>query len=229
MAKKISKYLTQSENHLITMKNCIITIDLSVYESKDEFQIDYENNEIWLQSTICKIEFEDIMFNIILDYPVKFYIYDSEQIDKNIIKLKYTENSIILEVLLEADLLVEQIGYIKRLLGGKEIFKDVNHLFLKLFKIYGPLTDTDLIHLEILLSQCLRDKGNPQLPARLGKKWDPIMMNIKQIVFSTSFLSGLAFENIGESLRTGLISEEPLEKSILEKVLTGELVKERER
>lgn len=227
MPKKISQYLTQSENQLIAMKNCKINIDLSIYDKKDEFEVDFENNEIWFKSTICQIEFEDTIFNIILDYPIKFNVYDFEQIGKNIIILKYTPDSIILNVELEADLLQEQIAFVKRLLGGKEIFKNVNHLFLKLFKIYGPLTNTDLIHLEILLSQCLRNKSNLQLPARLGKKWDPAMINIKQIVFATSFLQGLAFEQIGEALKTGLISDTPSEKSILEKVLTGELVQER--
>lgn len=227
MPKKISQYLTQSENQLIATKNCKVNIDLSIYDNKDEFEVDYDSNEIWFKSTICKIEFEDMLFNIILDYPVKFQIYDFNQIDKNTIILKYTENSIILNVELEADLLGEQIAFVKRLLGGKEIFKDVNHLFLKLFKIYGPLTNTDLVHLEILLSQCLRDKKNIQVPARLGKKWDPTMINIKQIVFATSWVQGLAFENTNEALKNGLISNDPAEKSILERVLTGELVQER--
>ncbi len=227
MSKKMSDYLTQFKNKLIATKNCIITIDLSIYESKNDIQIDYENNKIWLKSLICKYESEDIMFNIILDYAVELQIYDFEKIGKNIIKLKYTENNIIFEVPLEADILKEQIGYVKRLIGGKEIFKNVNHLFLKLFKIYGPLTNADLIHFEILLSQCLRDKKNPQIPARLGKTWDPTMMNIKKIVFSTSFLQGLSFENIGESLKVGLISDEPHESSIIEKILTGELVENR--
>ena len=47
---------------------------------------------------------------------------------------------------------------------------------------------------------------------------------MKQVVFKTSFIQGLAFENINESIRTGLITEEPAEASVLEKVLTGTLV-----
>ena len=85
------------------------------------------------------------------------------------------------------------------------------------------------MHLEVLLSQALRDKARPGIPARLGTKWDPIMMNIKDIVFNTSFMQGLAFENIGKAISTGLISEKPREESILEKVMTGTLVAKKAR
>lgn len=50
------------------------------------------------------------------------------------------------------------------------------------------------------------------------------MMNIKDIVFNTSFIQGLGFENINKAIQTGLISEETPGISILEKVLTGTLV-----
>lgn len=69
----------------------------------------------------------------------------------------------------------------------------------------------------------LRDKNNLHIPARLGKTWDPILINMKQVVYAEGFIPGLAFENIGEALRTGLITEESKEPSILERVLTGEL------
>ena len=100
---------------------------------------------------------------------------------------------------------------------------------MKLLKIYGPLSKMDLVHLEILLSQCLRDRSNPANPARLGKTWDPVMVNIKKNIFNTSFVQGLAFENVGLASKTGLISEEVPEQSISERILTGELVPKKER
>ena len=120
-------------------------------------------------------------------------------------------------------------GLWRRLLGGREIYKDANHLFLKLFAVYGTLRSMDSVHLEVLLSQALRDKTNQSIPARLGKKWDPTMINIKQIVFKTSFIQGLAFENVNEAIKTGLITEEGGDPSILEKVLTGTLVEGKRR
>jgi hypothetical protein len=87
----------------------------------------------------------------------------------------------------------------------------------------------DSVHLEVLLSQALRDKKNHGIPARLGAKWDPTMINIKKIVFETSFIQGLAFENINEAIKTGLITEEGGEPGILERVLTGTLVESKKK
>jgi hypothetical protein len=152
-----------------------------------------------------------------------------EQIGKEFYKLHYKKNSTILETSLEHEDMKKQIQYTERLLGGREIFKDVNHLFIKLFRVYGPLRDSDTVHLEVLISQVLRDKNRLEIPARLAPKWDPVLINIKQVVFKTSFIQGLAFENINESIRTGLITEEPTEASVLEKVLTGTLVEKETR
>ena len=157
------------------------------------------------------------MFNIILDYPVILQVYNLEQIGKEFIKLHYEKNSTMLDASLEMDDTKKQIQYAERLISGREIFKDADHLYRKLLRVYAPLRDMDSVHLEVLLSQVLRD------PARLAKKWDPVMLNIKQVVFKTSFIQGLAFENINEAVRTGLINEEPEEPSVLEKVLTGTL------
>jgi len=225
----IKKLVQQSENKLITLKDCEVTIDLSQYDSSKDYDVNLDDGIIWLKSSVCKIESEDSMFNIILDYPAELRTYEMKKIGKNIIKLRYTKNSIILEIPMEADILAEQIQYIKRILAGKEIFKDVNHLFQKLFKMYGNLTDADLVHIEILLSQCLRDSKRTELPARLGKPWNPTMVNLKDIVFNTSFMQGMAFENIGKAISTGLISDEETEPSILEQVFTGDLVEKEER
>lgn len=224
---KLDNYLLQSENKLITKQKCTLFINLNEY-TKDDLEIDEEEEILRLKSLISRMEYEDKVFSLILDYAVNIDIADMmDNIDvKKMLVLEFNENDQILEVPLEADILTEQVRYVKRLLGGKEIYQGVDHLFLKLFKVYSPLSSTDLVHLEVMLSQCLRDKEKQEIPARLSKKWNPTMINIKQIVFSKSFIEGLAFENINESIKTGLISEESLDESILEKLLTGNLVPE---
>jgi hypothetical protein len=70
------------------------------------------------------------------------------------------------------------------------------------------------------------------LPARLGgngKKWDPVMMNIKSTVFNVGFLQGLEFENVRKALDTGLTTSEDLEPTIMERLATGELVQDKRR
>ena len=179
---------------------------------------------------ISEIEFEDgAKFNIILDYGVDIQITEEMTNDKKNITIFFGQNDKILEVPLTKEDVKGQVLYLNRLLGGRELYKDIDHLFMKLYKIYGPMSDMDLVHLEVLLSQCLRDKTNPMLPARVGKDpYHPEMVNIKTNVFNTSFLQGMCFENIGKAIKTGLLTEKSLDSSILEKVLTGTLVEKEE-
>jgi hypothetical protein len=72
----------------------------------------------------------------------------------------------------------------------------------------------------------LRDKTNSAIPARLGKTWNPVMANIKENVFSTSFLQGAAFENISKAIQVGLVEKPEFDQpTIFENILTGEKLK----
>jgi hypothetical protein len=48
-------------------------------------------------------------------------------------------------------------------------------------------------------------------------------MNIKEIVFRSGFLQSLNFENLSKSLMYGLIQDKPTPKSIIEKILRGDI------
>jgi len=224
----VKKNLYQTENSLFTNSKAILTIDKSDYEGPNSIIFDEQKNSFLLKGLISKIEFQDVIFNIILDFPVELQAEQYVQ-DKNFIKITYDKDSPILEASLETDDTKKQINYVLRLIGGREIYKDADHLFLKLFRVYEPLRNMDSVHLEVLLSNVLRDKKNPSIPARLGPTWDPVMMNIKTIVFKTSFVQGLAFENVNQAIKTGLITEEPEDPSVLEKVLSGELAPKKKR
>ncbi|MHA1815151.1 MAG: hypothetical protein ACTSX1_04040 [Candidatus Heimdallarchaeaceae archaeon] len=219
----VVKYLGQQENALVPKQDCIITVTVGDYRNPGDLQFNPQKTFLTAKGLVCTVEFKDVMFNIILDYPVILQVYNMEQIGKEFIKLHYEKNSTMLDASLEMDDTKKQIQYAERLISGREIFKDADHLYRKLLRVYAPLRDMDSVHLEVLLSQVLRDRANLSMPARLAKKWDPVMLNIKQVVFKTSFIQGLAFENINEAIRTGLINEEPEEPSVLEKVLTGTL------
>jgi DNA-directed RNA polymerase beta' subunit len=225
----VKKHIKQSENTLMALQDCKITIDVDDYPVAKDLYFNDDDSELYAKGVVCRLESEDAMFNLVLDYPVMFHSERLTRIGRKYIFLEFEKGENILETTLQTDVTKEQIQYVKRLVGGREIIKDADHLFRKFYKIYSSLRDTDSVHFEILLSQVLRDADNPSLPARLGKKWNPSMMNIKNIVFKTSFIQGLAFENINEAIRNGLITEEPEEPSILERVLTSELSELKER
>ena len=222
---KISNFLKQSDQQLITTKPMVITIDMSNYNSTN-LRFSDEDKKIWVKSLLAKVEYNDLIFDITLDYSLELFIYEIEQIGKEYIKLSYEANSPVLEVSTEAGESAVQISYVERLIGGREILKDAAHLYRKLFAVYGKLSNMDSVHLETMCSQVLRDKNNLQIPARMGRKWDPILVNLKKVIFSSGFVNGLAFENINDAIKTGLITDEQGDPSIIEKVMTGSLVDE---
>lgn len=221
MTKKITEYLKQDENFLIAIKPCTLTLDLSQY-SKENMRI--EDDKIWVKSLIANAEFSDKIFDITLDYSVELKVYNLEKIEKDYIKLSYEANSTILEVSVEASEIKGQIAYFQRLVGGREILKDAPHLFRKILAIYAENSDMDAVHIEVVCSQVLRDKKNLQQPARLAREWDPTLINLKKVIFSEGFINGLAFENVNDAIKTGLISPERQDTSIVERVLTGNLI-----
>jgi hypothetical protein len=230
--EELEKNIDQVDSNLVSLKKCKMILSLEDYDIGDNLSINEEDGFIWVKSLISIMEFENgEKFNIILDYNVEISMVSEVINDKKTITIFFGENDKILEVPLTQEDIKAQVLYLGRLLGGRELFKDVNHLFMKLYKIYGALPgDMDLVHLEVLLSQCLRDKTNPMYPARVGKDpYNPVLVNIKTNVFSTSFVQGLCFENVGKAIKTGLLEDKSMPPSILEKVLTGTLVEKEKK
>jgi len=219
----IKKYLEQQESYLVAKEDCIVTIDLSNYDMNNNIRI--ADGVVWVKSLLCQIDYKDIQFSIALDYPVELQARNAEKIGKEFIKLYFSKNTYVLEVTLEAVEIEKQVNYVTRLLAGREIYKDVSHLFRKLFAVYKQMSGMDIVHLEVLISNVLRDRSDTSTPARLGKTWDPIMINFKEIVFTTGFVHSVAFEDIRKAVWTGLTADRTFEPSILEKVVTGKLVK----
>lgn len=218
--KKLSKYLDQVDDKLIALKPCKISIDMSNYKLNDNIEI--KSDIIWVKNLLSQIEFDDLIFSMILDYSVELEKIKSI-INNQTIILEYNKGDTILTVPLATDDIKDQVNYVQRLVGGRELYKNPEHLLLKVFKVYSELSDMDMVNFELLISQSLRDRATPEIAARLGKKWDPIMVNLKNNIFASGFIQGLAFENINKAIETGLVSEHDLEPSILERLVTGEL------
>jgi DNA-directed RNA polymerase subunit beta' len=223
----VNKYFKQTDQKLYCNIEFKLKLDLSDYTENSNLFINENERNIYLKGLLCIVTADNIEFDVILDYSVKIFYNELTKTDKKII-IEYKKGDLILDVPIEYQEIKESILYLKRILSGKEIFKDNNHLFLKLYKVYENLSNFDLVHLEVLLSQCMRDKKNVMIPARLGSNpFDPTLLNIKKNVFSTSFLQGLAFENIGEAIKVGLTSDQELPPSMIEKILTGKIVERR--
>lgn len=220
---ELGKYLQQNENILTALKPCKVTLNMENYELKDNIQIN--DSYVWVKSLLCQVEFDDLIFKAVLDYPVHIQKIKIVEENKRNIVLDYVKGDTVFEIPMATDDLKSQVNYVGRLIGGKEIYKDPSHLLMKVLKVYKEHTGMDLVHFEVLVSQTFRDRTYTEIPARLGKKWDPVLANIKNNIFASGFIQGLAFENINKAIETGLISDKVLEKSVMEKILTGDLMK----
>ncbi len=226
MTIKMSQYLKQEENVLIAVKPCTLTLDMATYSEPGKLII--EDDIIRVKSLISKIEFEDKVFNIVLDYAVDIDKTNIIEKNKQVLILDFKENSNIVYTSSEASEIGGQIQFVERLIGGREMLKDVAHLYKRLLSVYSPPTSNmDSVHLELLCSQVLRNKNDVQKLARLTEPYEPNLVNIKKVVFASGFLQGLSFENVSEAIRSGLIAEEEIDPSIIEKILTGTVVKKK--
>lgn len=218
---RIKDYLYQDRNTLICKKSCSLTVPLESYSVGENMTI--QNGEVWVSSLISTIDFDDIEFDIVLDYPI---IIKADDMIKESTKIVFSfiANSVILESSMGGEISKEQIIYVKRLLSGKEIIRDPSHLLKKLYGVYGPVSSMDLVHLEVALCNLLRNSDDLSIPARLKQPYNAKLININSIPFVESFLSGIEFERITKAIETGLITDRPKDPSALEKILLGELV-----
>jgi len=222
--------ISQHDNVLYCLEDCSMTIELDTYKIGENLLINEEEKLLTLNGLISKVEFSDLTFDLILDYPVIIKYEDISKTHDNI-KLSFKKDDQFLEIPMQKEDIKGDVLYIDRLIAGKERFKDVSHLLLKFYKFWKEKnSDIDLVHLEVFISQILRDKNNQVIPARVGPDPEhPVLQNIKKNIFSSGFIQGLAFENINAAINTGLITKTELSPSILERLLTGTLVEKKVR
>ena len=225
-----SEIFEQRDRGLYVKKQCKLHIDMSYYA--DNSMLNFTEDGLYLKSLIAKVETPDgKFFDFVLDYEVN--VFFNETVDKNaeILTLNYSDGDLMLETTVTFDDIQNQVRYLERLIGGRELLKDPEHLFKKILNMYSPPNASfDTVHIEVLCSQVFRNKDDVQILARLKEPYDPVMINMKKVIFSEGFLLGMSFENINESIRSGLIYEQDTEsKSVLERVVTGELVEEKRR
>jgi len=224
LPEEFKKYVKQDGNDLIAKKPLSIYIDLNDNYTKDKnYWIDEEEALIKFSALISEIQYEkNEHHDLILDYLVIFNIRKVAFSSNNVIRFDFEKDDVIMSTSTEDFGSTTLVQYVDRLIGGRDILKDEIHLVQKIYQKYKNLSPIALIHLEILCSQILRYRQDPSIPARLGETWDPILINLKKTIYNEGFIQGLAFENLNEAIRSGLVSNQKEPQSILEKVLIGD-------
>lgn len=222
--KQIKQLIRQDGRSIVSKQPGKIIFDPSNFnEEGDDYKV--TETSIWMKSGILDIEFKNVTLSIIVDYSCEIPIEGVEVRRKEgLYIIPLSADQVVFEFG-EAMIGISQAAsYVSRLLSGREPFKDPRHLLMKFFDLYSSMKDIELVHYEVVLSNILRSKQDPSKPARLIEPYDPVTLNIKDVVFRTSFLQGFAFENVNKAIQVGLTEKGRRELTPLEQILVGDLV-----
>jgi len=216
------KNFYQEDIKLFSRVDNKIFIYKDIYEERDSMIID--KDKVQLQYGYFEIVTVDgIKIDITIDNPIEIPLETNQIIrnDNEQVIIQNSKNSVVFECPLVSSVFSQYVELIKGTLSGKTHWKNTDHYCMKVFDLYKSLTQCDLVHIEVLVSNLIRDKGNPSYPARLNRHYNPTIGNIKNIPPLESWLSSLEFEQFNKSINTGLLYDRPKSETILEKIVTG--------
>jgi len=224
----LSKYVRQDKDELLS--TCVQEIQLILkkddYNIVGSLDIDKGTGKVYCtRAFYATLRIGKLDFDISVIRPVQISVPISEQTDSEYIFNIPPKGSII-KVKQSVDSFSQGIDAINRIFDAKIPFKTPEQLLMALWGKYKSIAgDVDLVHLEVIVSNLLRCKQTPALPARLCKVWSPKQYPIRQIPFvdGRSWLLGLAFENASKAISTGLVTPikptsnnfSPIEKIVL--------------
>lgn len=110
------------------------------------------------------------------------------------------------------------IGLLERLLQGN--VKYVNDPKVLINLLHDILSDVDLIHLELIISNMFRLKDNEDVRCRFsGNYSNSVILGVKQQPYQDSWKSAFAFQFAEKAISIGLVNGKPSELNPIEKVL----------
>lgn len=211
----------QNESSLFSKKTGKILLDYNLYKDPKK-DIIVSNDFIELNYGYFRILVKNYEFDVTIDNRIRINLKDKKiNTHDDTVEIEFLENSEVFNCLPTTEVFSEQVKIIGSLLSGKQPWKSSEHFCMKVYDQFKTITKCDLVHIEILVSNLLRDKGNPSFPARLNRKYNPTVINLKKIPQQESWLQSLSFENPKDSITTGLLYDRPIDETILEKIVTG--------
>lgn len=217
----VKERLEQVKNELITRADFTqVIIHKNAFKNKFKIKKEYQN--IMLPSGYFDMVIDDLKMEIGTENIVKLYTdkVEVEENDEQII-IVYPKGEKILEikpVYLDA---VARANLLDTLFGGRSPWNSPEQLYMKIYDMLGGLANWDSVHLEVILSNILRNKHDTRYPARLLLPYEPITLGIKELPGVISYPLGLGLENFQKSVGVGLYSDRGTISDI-EKVLFGE-------
>ena len=115
---------------------------------------------------------------------------------------------------------------ITKILDG--VTKYIKDPRIMLDMLVDELPGMDSVHLELMISNMFRDSTDNKIPARLNNYKNFEIIGCKKLPFVDSWLSALAFQDIGKAVETGLVNNEHAQFNDIEKTLVKSAYREKE-
>jgi hypothetical protein len=208
------KYLEITENKIIAKHNCSITIDVDSYD--DDSIVNSATQVVVPGILECFIpEFDDYC-PIGLNYNVLVQKTQSTHETDEFIVINYEPGDLILhQEYIKAGM---DLRFLIRLLHGQIKYISDPKIILNI--LHNIFPESDLIHLELIISNMIRDKDDITLLARYknSQENNTVVSIVKQAQVDST-LSSIAFRNISQAIERGLVAGKPIKNNPIEKIL----------
>lgn len=126
------------------------------------------------------------------------------------------------DLIIEQDHVEESITDVRpiiRILDGQaRYFTKPEHIVMALHEL---LPQIDLVHLETIAQNMFRCKDDHTVPCRLKGYKDCVLIGMKQLPRIDSWLTGVMFENIRQSIKSALLADKPIQGTTVDWLSLG--------
>jgi hypothetical protein len=212
----IDDVLIIKETSIQTKHPCKVSINKQEYK---DFMVEYDDK--YQIPGVVEIYFPELddVTQIVTPY-IYINLLKTENIveDKSYINISYEkDDSLIIQEYAEDEV---NLPLITKMIDGKLNYIKSPEQLVNL--LHNALPKSDLVHLELILSNVFRDGINNQ-PCRLtGDYTNSKQIGVGQLALTDSWLSALAFQHIDRGIIRGLVYSQPAKMNPLEKVLNEE-------
>lgn len=208
------KYLEITENKIIAKHNCHISVNFDDF-SDDDIVNSGEQLLIPGMLEVFIPELDDFC-PININYGIFLHKTEQTQETDKFININYN----IGETIITGDYVKTSfnMGFLLKLLHGQ--IKYITDSTILLNVLHNTFPEADLVHLELIISNMVRDKDDPNLLARYktGDKNNQILGVIKQAQLDSP-LSAMAFRNIDRAISNALVSGKQVKNNPIEKII----------
>lgn len=210
-----TEVLKITENEIHTKYDCSIELDLDNYKEEEIL----ETSDSYIIPGIFDIYFEELndYTSVIIDYNISLVKPSNITEDRNTVTLSYNKDDLIAHQ--DKYQNVSNIGFIIRLLEGRAKFIKSDPLLL-LNILHKHLSNIDLVHLELIISNMFRCADDESVKCRIKGNYDnSILVGQTQQPFTDSWLSAMTFQFIKKGIHSGIVSGKDIQNNPIEKII----------